>query len=68
MATRILPVEIYADIICPWCYIGKRRLEAAFAERPDVTPSSLSLLVRGATVPILGAGSVGATSIGADRA
>ena len=39
MATRILPVEIYADIICPWCYIGKRRLEAAFAERPDVTPS-----------------------------
>lgn len=39
MATRILTVEIYADIICPWCYIGKRRLEAAFAERPDVTPS-----------------------------
>ena len=39
MDTRILPVEIYADIICPWCYIGKRRLEAAFAERPNVTPS-----------------------------
>ena len=31
-------VEIYADIICPWCYIGKKRLDAAFATRPHVTP------------------------------
>ena len=31
-------VEIYADIICPWCYIGKKRLDAAFAARPHVTP------------------------------
>ncbi|PRX97695.1 DsbA family oxidoreductase [Allonocardiopsis opalescens] len=22
-------VEIYADVLCPWCYIGKRRLAAA---------------------------------------
>jgi predicted DsbA family dithiol-disulfide isomerase len=22
-------IEIYSDIICPWCYIGKRRLELA---------------------------------------
>jgi predicted DsbA family dithiol-disulfide isomerase len=22
-------LEIYSDLICPWCYIGKRRLEAA---------------------------------------
>lgn len=22
-------VEIWSDIVCPWCYIGKRRLEAA---------------------------------------
>ena len=21
-------IEIYSDIICPWCYIGKRRMEA----------------------------------------
>lgn len=29
-------VHVYADIVCPWCYIGKRRLDAAvesFAER-----------------------------------
>lgn len=28
-------VEIYSDVICPWCYIGKRRLERAQAMRPD---------------------------------
>ena len=22
-------VEIYSDIVCPWCYIGKRRFERA---------------------------------------
>jgi len=25
-------VEIWSDVICPWCYIGKRRFEAAAAE------------------------------------
>lgn len=29
-------IDIYSDTICPWCYIGKRRLERALAERPDV--------------------------------
>lgn len=27
-----LQIEIYADIACPWCYIGERRLERALAE------------------------------------
>jgi len=34
-----LEVEIWSDIACPWCYIGKRRFEAALAEfehRDDV--------------------------------
>ena len=35
---QYLDVEIYADIICPWCYIGKKRLDAAFKERPLITP------------------------------
>jgi predicted DsbA family dithiol-disulfide isomerase len=26
-----LTVEIWSDIACPWCYIGKRRFEAALA-------------------------------------
>ena len=25
-------VEIWSDIACPWCYVGKRRFEAALAE------------------------------------
>ena len=27
-----MKVEIWSDVVCPWCYIGKRRLEAALAE------------------------------------
>ncbi len=27
-----MKVEIWSDIVCPWCYIGKRRFEAALAE------------------------------------
>jgi len=27
-----LKVEIWADIVCPWCYIGKRRFEQALAQ------------------------------------
>jgi len=26
-------IDIYSDIVCPWCYIGKRQIEAALAER-----------------------------------
>jgi predicted DsbA family dithiol-disulfide isomerase len=32
-------VEIWSDVVCPWCYIGKRRFEAAltrFDQRDDV--------------------------------
>jgi predicted DsbA family dithiol-disulfide isomerase len=25
-------VEIYSDVVCPWCYIGKRRFERAVAD------------------------------------
>ncbi|MBA2252291.1 MAG: DsbA family oxidoreductase [Nitrospirales bacterium] len=24
-----LAIDIYSDVVCPWCYIGKRRLEGA---------------------------------------
>ncbi len=27
-----MDVEIWSDIACPWCYVGKRRLEAALSE------------------------------------
>ena len=29
---ELMEVEIWSDIACPWCYIGKRRFEAALAE------------------------------------
>jgi len=25
-------IEIWSDVVCPWCYIGKRRIEAALAD------------------------------------
>jgi predicted DsbA family dithiol-disulfide isomerase len=25
-------IEIWSDVVCPWCYIGKRRLEHALAD------------------------------------
>ena len=30
-------VEIWSDVVCPWCYIGKRRFERAVASfgHPD---------------------------------
>lgn len=27
-----LSVQIWSDVQCPWCYIGKRKFEAALAE------------------------------------
>ena len=31
-----LSIDVFADPVCPWCWIGKRRLEAALAARPEV--------------------------------
>lgn len=29
-----MQVEIWSDVVCPWCYVGKRRFEAALAAFP----------------------------------
>jgi predicted DsbA family dithiol-disulfide isomerase len=29
-------IDIVADVTCPWCFIGKRRMERALAMRPDL--------------------------------
>jgi len=29
-------IDVVSDTVCPWCYIGKRRFDAARAARPDV--------------------------------
>ena len=30
-------IDIVSDAVCPWCYVGKRRLEAALAARPELS-------------------------------
>ena len=29
-------IEVWADVVCPWCFIGKRRLERAIAVLPEL--------------------------------
>ena len=31
-----LAVEMVSDVVCPWCFIGKRRLERAIARTPNI--------------------------------
>jgi predicted DsbA family dithiol-disulfide isomerase len=38
MNTPTLTIDVVSDVVCPWCYIGKRKLEAALA-----MPAAVSL-------------------------
>lgn len=31
-----LMIEMVSDLVCPWCWLGKRRLDAAIAAVPDI--------------------------------
>lgn len=31
-----LPIDMVSDVVCPWCLIGKRRLEKAIALKPEI--------------------------------
>lgn len=31
-----MQIDVFSDPICPWCFIGKRRLERALAARPSI--------------------------------
>jgi predicted DsbA family dithiol-disulfide isomerase len=33
---QTLPIDVVSDVVCPWCFIGKRRLEKAIALQPDI--------------------------------
>ncbi|BDU58117.1 DSBA oxidoreductase [Limnohabitans sp. MORI2] len=39
---KTLTIDVVSDVVCPWCYVGKRRLERALAllavQHPDVDP------------------------------
>ena len=34
--TEPLTIDVVSDVVCPWCFIGKKRLEKAIAARPDI--------------------------------
>ena len=40
-----LAVDVISDIVCPWCYIGKRKLESALGELAEREPD-LDIAVR----------------------
>jgi len=31
-----LPIDVISDVVCPWCYVGKRYLEQAIALKPEI--------------------------------
>jgi predicted DsbA family dithiol-disulfide isomerase len=35
-ASQTLAIDVISDVVCPWCYIGKRLLEQAIALKPDI--------------------------------
>jgi predicted DsbA family dithiol-disulfide isomerase len=35
-AAMTLPIDVVSDVVCPWCFIGKRRLEKAIALKPEI--------------------------------
>lgn len=50
-------IDIWSDVVCPWCYIGKRRLEAALAafehaDRVEVVWHSFQLDPDAPDVPV----------------
>jgi predicted DsbA family dithiol-disulfide isomerase len=34
-----LAIDVISDVVCPWCFIGKRRLEAALAQVAAMEPA-----------------------------
>jgi predicted DsbA family dithiol-disulfide isomerase len=36
MPSPNVTVDVVSDVVCPWCFIGKKRIEKAIALRPDI--------------------------------
>jgi predicted DsbA family dithiol-disulfide isomerase len=36
MPQQPVRIDVVSDVVCPWCFIGKRRLEKALALKPDI--------------------------------
>jgi predicted DsbA family dithiol-disulfide isomerase len=35
-ASSILVIDMVSDVVCPWCYVGKRLIETAIASKPEI--------------------------------
>jgi predicted DsbA family dithiol-disulfide isomerase len=35
-AKKPVRIDVVSDVVCPWCFIGKHRLEAALKLKPDI--------------------------------
>jgi predicted DsbA family dithiol-disulfide isomerase len=33
--TKLLKIDVFTDVVCPWCLVGSARLDKAIAELPD---------------------------------
>lgn len=31
---KVIQIEVWSDVICPWCYVGKRKQEIALSQFP----------------------------------
>jgi predicted DsbA family dithiol-disulfide isomerase len=31
-ADQVLTIDVVSDVVCPWCYLGEKRLEEALSE------------------------------------
>jgi predicted DsbA family dithiol-disulfide isomerase len=38
ITSREMIVDVWSDVVCPWCFIGKRRLEKGIAELKEENP------------------------------
>ena len=41
-----IKIDVVSDVVCPWCYIGKRRLEKAIAQVSDQLDVELAYHIR----------------------
>ena len=43
-ADDILTIDVVSDVVCPWCYLGEKRLEEALAEETAAGRGALAAL------------------------
>lgn len=36
MTTRKITIDVVSDVVCPWCFLGRKRLEQALELTPEV--------------------------------